>query len=369
MKIAQVSPLYESVPPKLYGGTERIVSYLTGALVALGHDVTLYASGDSETSAKLRPACARSLRLEGLCADGNADHVVLAERVFREAGEFDFVHAHIDYLAFSLFRRMHTPHVTTLHGRLDIPNLQDLYREFSDEPVVSISDRQRLPLKHANWQATVHHGLPENLYRYCQRGGDYLAFIGRINPEKKIEDAIEVSRRTGVPLKIAAKVDRVDREYYECKIKPLLVPPAEYIGEIGEHEKSEFLGNALALLFMVDWPEPFGLAMTEAMACGTPILARRRGSVPEIVEPGVNGFVVETVDEAVRMVPQISNLSRKRCREIFEERFTARRMAQDYVAVYERLRGIPRIERMHPALVEEKRGAPVTIAPDLPFGK
>ncbi len=337
LKIAQVAPLYESVPPKLYGGTERVVSHLTEALVELGHDVTLYASGDSITKAKLRPVCPRALRLDKHSIDGNADHVLLAEKCFQESSEFDVVHSHIDYGAFPLLRRMATPHVTTLHGRLDVPNLQNLYREFADEPVISISDYQRRPLAWANWQKTVYHGLPEKLYTLHEKPGSYLAFLGRISPEKRVDDAIEVARRVGLPLKIAAKVDKVDREYFEAVIKPLLGGDAEFIGEIGEDEKNEFLGNALALLFMIDWPEPFGLAMIESLACGTPVIARSHGSVPEVIENGAGGFVVQNIDEAVQAVKDIPHLSRKHCREIFEERFTSARMAKDYVAAYENL--------------------------------
>jgi glycosyltransferase involved in cell wall biosynthesis len=337
LKIAQVAPLYESVPPKCYGGTERVVSYLTEALVNLGHDVTLYATGDSVTSAKLRPACRNAIRLDESSIDGHADHVLLAEKVFQESGAFDIVHSHIDYGAFPLLRRMETPRLTTLHGRLDIPNLQNLYREFDDEPIVSISNRQRIPLSWANWQATVYHGMPEKLYTLNESPGGYLAFLGRISPEKRVEDAIEVARRAGIPLKIAAKVDKTDREYFEAIIRPLLHDGVEFIGEIGELEKNEFLGKALALLFMIDWPEPFGLAMVESLACGTPVIARNRGSVSEIIDHGVTGFVVENIEEAGKAIRQAGQLSRRRCREAFEKRFSASRMAADYLTVYEKL--------------------------------
>ena len=338
MKIAQIAPLFESVPPKLYGGTERVVSYLTEALVELGHDVTLYASGDSVTSATLRPACERSLRLDEESIDPCADHVYLAELVFQAAGEFDVVHSHIDYIAFPMLRRMKIPRLTTLHGRLDIPNLRNLYHEFSDEPVISISDHQRLPLSWANWQGTVYHGLPKHLYSFHDAPGKYLAFLGRISPEKRVDRAIEIAHRAGLPLKIAAKVDEADRPYFEAEIKPLLErADAELVGEIGEDGKSEFLGNALALLFPIDWPEPFGLVMIESFACGTPVIACRRGSVPEILEDGVTGLMVDNVDEAVKAVREISTLSRRRCREEFERRFTATRMARDYVSIYQEL--------------------------------
>jgi glycosyltransferase involved in cell wall biosynthesis len=338
MKIAQVAPLYERVPPKFYGGTERVVSYLTEALVDLGHDVTLYASGDSETTAHLRPACPRALRLDPTSVDPVADHVCLVERVFQESDEFEVVHSHVDYIGFPSFRRMETPHVTTLHGRLDIPNLRSLFREFSDVPVVSISDFQRRPLAWANWQATVYHGLPENLYTFRNAPGKYLAFLGRISPEKRVDSAIEIAKRVGIPLKIVAKVDKVDQQYFDAFIKPLLADPLiEFIGEIGEAEKNEFLGSAFALLFPVDWPEPFGLAMIEAMACGTPVVACRCGSIPEVLQPGVTGFIVDNAATAHLAVEQIGKLSRKRCREVFEERFTAKRMALDYLDVYERI--------------------------------
>ena len=337
LKIAQIAPLYESVPPKFYGGTERVVSYLTEALVGLGHEVTLYASADSVTTAKLRPVCRRALRLDKQSIDPGADHVLLAEKFFQESGEFDIVHSHMDYGAFPLLRRMETPHLTTLHGRLDAPNLQNLFREFVDEPLVSISNRQRGPLAWANWRATVYHGVPEKLYKFHEKPGGYLAFIGRINPEKRVEDAIEVARRAGLPLKIAAKVDKTDRDYYEAVIKPLLHTDVEFIGEIGELEKDEFLGNALALLFMIDWPEPFGLAMIEALACGTPVIARARGSVPEIIEHGLSGYIVENVLEAESAVHKISRLKRTHCRKIFEERFSSTHMARNYEKVYGKL--------------------------------
>ena len=343
LKIAQIAPLYESVPPKFYGGTERVVSYLTEALIHLGHEVTLYASGDSITRARLRPACRQALRLDKSSIDANADHVLLAEKVFQASGEFDIVHSHIDYGAFPLLRRMAVPHVTTLHGRLDIPNLQNLYHEFEDEPVVSISNHQRLPLSWVNWLATVYHGVPEKLYTLNEKPGKYLAFLGRISPEKRVEDAIEVARRAGLPLKIAAKVDKIDREYFVTVIKPLLHNGVEFVGEIGEAEKNEFLGNALALLFLIDWPEPFGLAMIESLACGTPVIARARGSVPEVIEHGASGFVVESIEEAQKAIHEIPRLSRKRCREIFEERFSSVCMARNYEAVYEQL--IRSIER------------------------
>jgi glycosyltransferase involved in cell wall biosynthesis len=338
MRIAQVAPLYESVPPKYYGGTERVVSYLTEALVKLGHEVTLYASGDSVTQARLRPICHRALRLDKQSVDPVADHVYLAEQVYQECSRYDVVHSHIDYLAYPLLRRMRTANLTTLHGRLDIPNLSNLYREFSDAQVVSISNYQRLPLSWANWLGTVYHGLPEELYTFREAPGGYLAFLGRISPEKRVDTAIEIAKQAGMPIKIAAKVDKVDREYFETLIKPLLNHPGiEYVGEIGEAEKDEFLGNAAALLFPIDWPEPFGLVMIEALACGTPVIARLHGAVPEVLEQGMTGFVIKDIPGAVQAVKRIPRLSRKKCRQVFEERFTSARMAKDYVAIYQRL--------------------------------
>jgi glycosyltransferase involved in cell wall biosynthesis len=338
VRIAQVAPLYESVPPKYYGGTERVVSYLTEALVKLGHEVTLYASGDSLTQATLRPGCKRSLRLDKTSTDPLANHIYLAEQVFQEAADFDIVHSHIDYVAFPLLRRMATPRVTTLHGRLDITNLVELFREFRDEPVISISRHQRLPLAWANWQATVPHGIPEDLYSFHPTPGAYLAFLGRVSPEKRLDRAIRIALRAGMPLKIAAKVDRPDRDYFNAKIKPLLRNrDIEFIGEIGEGEKNEFLGNAYALLFPIDWPEPFGLVMIEAMACGTPVIACPCGSVPEIIDPGINGFLAKDVSEAVRAVKSVPKLTRAGCRQAFEARFSATRMARDYTAIFEML--------------------------------
>ena len=338
MKIAQVAPLYESVPPKYYGGTERIVSYLTEELVREGHDVTLFASGDSVTAARLVAPVRRALRLDKNSIDSLAHHIVLLEEVTRRASRFDVIHYHIDYLHFPTSRRLGVPHVTTLHGRLDIPDLVPLYREFRDMPLVSISNAQRAPIPWANWQGTVYHGLPADLYAFHETPGDYLAFIGRISPEKRVDRAIRIARRARMKIRIAAKVDDVDREYFEEQIQPLLdESDAEYIGEIGEGEKRDFLGDAVALLFPIDWPEPFGLVMIEAMACGTPVIAYRHGSVPEVMEEGVTGFVVSGIDDAVRAVERVPSLSRRHCREVFEERFSAARMARDYVKIYERL--------------------------------
>jgi glycosyltransferase involved in cell wall biosynthesis len=338
MKIAQVAPLYESVPPKLYGGTERVVFNLTEELVRLGHDVTLFASGDSRTSAKLIAPCPQALRLDTTCRDQMAFHMVLLDQVFEQIKEFDIVHFHIDYLHYPLSRDSKAPHVTTLHGRLDLPELATLYRRFADVPLVSISDAQRRPIAWANWQGTVHHGLPRDLYEFHPAPGKYLAFIGRISPEKRVDRAIEIACLSGLPLKIAAKVDPADRKYYEQEIRPLLDRPGvEFIGEIGEHQKSDFLGNALALLFPIDWPEPFGLVMIESLACGTPVVAWRCGSVPEVIDEGVTGFICDSIDRAAEAVERVRQLDRAGCRRQFESRFLVGRMAADYVRIYERL--------------------------------
>jgi glycosyltransferase involved in cell wall biosynthesis len=338
MRIAQVAPLYESVPPKYYGGTERVVSYLTEELVHQGHEVTLFASGDSVTRARLIAACRRSLRLDKHCVDRLAHQILMLEHVLRRADEFDIIHFHVDYLHFPLSRRQPITHVTTLHGRLDIPDLVPLYQEFRDMPVISISNGQREPLAWANWQATVYHGVPADMYRFRAESGGYLAFLGRISPEKRADRAIEIAKRVQIPLKVAAKVDRVDKEYFESVVEPLLRHPlVEFVGEIGDGEKDEFLGNAYALLFPIDWPEPFGLVMIEAMACGTPVIAYRGGAVSEVMEQGHTGFIVKGLEDAVEAVLRVGELSRKRCREVFEQRFTATRMAHDYVQVYKRL--------------------------------
>lgn len=338
MKIAQVAPLYESVPPQLYGGTERVVSYLTEELVRQGHDVTLFASGDSVTSARLISTCLRSLRLDPDCVDQIAHHLVMLEEVFRRADDFDVIHFHVDYFHFPWSRRYPVRHLTTLHGRLDLTDLVPLYREYAEMSVVSISDDQRKPLPWLNWLATVHHGLPPDLHACFDGAGEYLVFLGRISPEKGLDRAIEIADRAGLPFKIAAKVDKADREYFEQAIRPLLDQPhVDFVGEVGEEEKGKLLGGARALLFPIDWPEPFGMVMIEAMACGTPIIAFRRGSVPEVMVEGRSGFVCDNVDEAVAAVGRLSEVSRQEVRRVFEERYTAERMARDYVAIYQRL--------------------------------
>jgi glycosyltransferase involved in cell wall biosynthesis len=338
MRIAQVAPLFESVPPKYYGGTERVVSFLTEELVRQGHDVTLFASGDSVTHAHLVSGSRRASRLDKHSIDPLALQVLMLERVYQLGSAFDVIHFHIDYMHFPISRCHRRAHVTTLHGRLDIPELVPLYKEFRDMPVVSISNAQRAPLPSANWIATVYHGLPEDLFRFQPNAGTYLAFLGRISPEKRVDRAIEIARRLDMPIKIAAKVDLVDSDYFEAVIEPLLRDPrVEFVGEIGEGEKEEFLGNAYALLFPIDWPEPFGLVMIEALACGTPIIAYERGSVPEVISQGENGFIVTDIEDAADAARRIPALSRRRCRELFNERFTAQRMASDYLKVYEQL--------------------------------
>ncbi len=336
LRIAQVSPLYESVPPALYGGTERIVSYLTEELVGLGHDVTLFASGDSISRARLVAPCTRALRLREV-VDPLPYHLVMLESVYRRAREFDVVHFHIDYLHFPATRRQGTPHVTTLHGRLDLPDLVPLYAEYSEMPIVSISMAQRAPLPGAGWIGNIHHGLPAELH-HAGPGGDYLAFVGRISPEKGLDRAIEIAARAGMRLVIAAKIDRADREYYATHIAPLLAHAhVEFLGELGEADKGALLRGARALLFPIDWPEPFGLVMIEAMACGTPVIAFRRGSVAEVVDDGVTGFIVDSVDDATAAIARLDELRRDEIRHHFEARFTSARMARDYVDLYHHL--------------------------------
>jgi glycosyltransferase involved in cell wall biosynthesis len=339
MRIAQIAPLSESVPPRLYGGTERIVSYLTDELVRLGHEVTLFASGDSVSSANLVPCAPMALRLDSNVHDPIPYYMLMLDRVRERADEFDFLHFHIDQFHFPLFRPMAARTVTTLHGRQDLPDLKPLYFGFSEMPLVSISNHQRTPVSTSNFAATIYHGLPLNLLQptYNPRGG-YLAFLGRISPEKGPDRAIALAQALGIPLKIAAKVDKVDQEYFREQIEPLLQSSGvEFVGEINEREKMEFLGEARALLFPVEWPEPFGLVMIEAMACGTPVLAFRRGSVPEIVDPGVTGAIADGMADAVRLLPQVLALDRRKVRRGFEERFSATRMARDYVQLYRSL--------------------------------
>ena len=342
MRIAQVAPLTESVPPQAYGGTERVVSYLTEELVQLGHQVTLYASGDSVTSAELRACSERALRLDPGIADPvriyEESHERMMQRVLAEAGEFDLIHFHIGWHEFPHFMCSATPCVTTMHGRLDVPDMNQRLRQFIGFPLISISNDQRRPISDANWVGTIYHGQPDTLTVHGAPKRDYLAFLGRISPEKRPDLAIQIAQRAGWPIKIAAKVDPVDRVYFETQIRPLLaLPGVDFIGEVGEADKMRFLAGAHALLFPIDWPEPFGLVMIEAIACGTPVIAFRRGSVPEVIENGLTGFVVDSVDQAVRTVPQIEHLDRQVLRAVFRNRFSVKRMAADHVALYKQL--------------------------------
>jgi glycosyltransferase involved in cell wall biosynthesis len=339
MRIAQIAPLTEAIPPKLYGGTERVVSWLTEELVELGHEVTLFASGDSVTKARLEPMWPRALRLDGSVRDPMAPHMSMLELVMRRANEFDILHFHLDYYPFSMFSRQPTPFITTLHGRLDLPEHQLVFDTFTSMPVISISQSQRRPVPQARWVGNIPHGLPENLLKPLPVEPSYLAVLGRIAPEKAIDRAIRIAQRCRLPLKIAAKVDRADVDYFKHQIKPMLkLPDVEYIGEIDDSQKSAFLSGAKALLMPIDWPEPFGLVMIEAMACGTPVIAYASGSVPEIVEEGVTGFVVKDETGACEAVQKgLGRLSRPKIRKRFEARFTARRMADDYLAVYDSL--------------------------------
>ncbi|MFC1601998.1 glycosyltransferase family 4 protein [Pseudomonadota bacterium] len=336
MKIAQVSPLFESVPPRTYGGTERIVHYLTEELVHQGHEVTLFASGDSQTSAELRSVTPEALRLGNKCRDVMTWHTLQLATVAQEAEDYDIIHFHTDFFHFPLWRQMYVPQVTTLHGRLDLPDLPAVYTEFQDMSVISISDSQRLPLPMAYWAGTVYNGTPKDLYDFESKAGSYFAFLGRISPEKGVEVAIKIALQTGVPLKIAAKIDSFDQPYFDtCIRRQLEHPLIEYIGEVNEHEKNELLGGALALLFPIDWPEPFGLVMIEAMACGTPVIAYRHGSVPEVMADGVTGYIVANLDEALAAVERIEAIDRRACRRHFENYFTAQHMAEDYLQIYD----------------------------------
>lgn len=338
MRIAQIAPLFESVPPQGYGGTERVVSYLSEALVAMGHDVTLFAAGDSVTSAELVAVVPRSLRQAPGRPEWLMWHTQMLDRVFEQAADFDLVHFHTDFLHYPLARHCRTPTVTTMHGRLDLPDLAALHRHFTDQALVSISDHQQSQMPEARWVATVHHGLPAELHRERDGRGGYFAFIGRISPEKRVDRAIEIAIACNTRLRIAAKVDAADQAYFEVEIRPLLDHPLiEFVGEIGEDAKDEFLGGARAMLFPIDWPEPFGLVMIESLACGTPVIAYRRGSVPEVMQDGVNGFIVNNQAEAIAAARRIGQIDRAACRRSFEARFTADRMARQYVNVYRSL--------------------------------
>jgi glycosyltransferase involved in cell wall biosynthesis len=338
LRIAQIAPLVESVPPRLYGGTERVVSWLTEELVAQGHRVTLFASGDSQTAAELHPVVPRALRLDGI---GNSIpyNLIMLDHVARRMAEFDVLHFHIDFFHYPVFRNMAEKTVTTLHGRQDLPEMPDIYRAFSHMPLVSISNDQRRPVPPVNWMGTVYHGLPHNLFREGAGTGGYLAFLGRICPEKGPLDAIEIARRAGMRLRMAAKVDPVDRDYFEQVVGPVLArsPHVEFVGEIDDGRKQEFLASARALLFPIRWPEPFGLVMIEAMACGTPVVAFRQGAVPEVLEDGLTGFVVDTIEDAVVALSRLDELFRPSIRSRFEERFSAAAMGREYCAIYRRL--------------------------------
>jgi len=339
MRIAQVAPLFERVPPVTYGGTERVVAYLTDALVELGHDVTLFASGDSCTRARLVPAAPQSLRLDTACRDTMAPQIRELELVSRMAHRFDVIHFHTGFLHLPLTRHLPAPCVTTMHGRLDFGELAPMMGDFADAPFVSISNHQRRPYPNQNWCATVYHGLPPRLLPFRARPDDYVAFVGRISPEKRVDRAIEIARRAGLELRVAAKIDAVDKEYFDREIAPLMDQPhVRYLGEIGEQEKAQLMGAARALLFPIDWPEPFGMVVIEALSCGTPVIAWPDGSVPELLEPGVTGWIVDSIDDAVEALAHVDEIDRAACRTAFEQRFTAARMAGDYVAVYKRLR-------------------------------
>ena len=338
MRIALVAPLYESVPPKFYGGTERVVAILANELVELGHDVTIFASGDSVTTAKLVPITQKSLRLDENCVDQLAPQILMVEKVFEDTSRFDLIHFHIDHVQLPYIRRHTIPALSTFHGRLDIPDLVPLYKEFREIPFSSISNSQREPLPWLNWQGTVYHGLRKDAFQFHPEHRGYLAFLGRISPEKGIENAVEIARRTGLQLKIAAKISDVDKKYFEEQIKHLFDDPfVEYVGEIDETKKDKFIGDAFATLFPIAWPEPFGLVMIESMACGTPVIAFRRGSVSEVMVEGQSGHIVTNVEEAVQAVKKLDSFDRRNCRRVFEERFLSTRMTRDYVKIYKRL--------------------------------
>ncbi|TWG97927.1 glycosyltransferase involved in cell wall biosynthesis [Mesorhizobium sp. J18] len=362
MKIAQIAPLAERCPPRLYGGTERIVSYLTEELVRQGHEVTLFASGDSITNAELVPCCDMALRLNPTVRDPLPYHSVMLEQVRRRAAEFDILHFHIDYLHYPMAASFSNKMVTTLHGRLDLPDIKPFYSVFPHYPLISISDDQRRPMPRVNWAGTVYHGLPKDLLPFTEvPDGDYLAFLGRISPEKRPDRAIEIAARAGMKLKIAAKIDKADQTYWDEIIAPMVAnhPNVEFIGEINEHQKADFLGNARALLFPIDWPEPFGLVMIEAIACGTPVIAFRNGSVPEVIDDGLTGFIVDNLDDAVAAVSKVDSLERSAVRSVFEERFTIERMALDYLAIYRELAGV---EHTLPIAVYDGKGTEGRVA-------
>jgi len=338
VRIAQIAPLFECVPPRSYGGTERVVSHLTDALVELGHEVTLFASADSRTRARLVPTRTQALRLDNNHVDPAAAIALHLEKVYQRAGEFDVLHFHLDHSHFSIARRESWPQLSTIHNRVDVPDVAALFSDFREMPIVSISEAQRRLLPHARWLGTVHHGLPPRLHQFRAKGGDYFAFVGRVSPEKGLDRAIRIAKRTGRRLKIAAKIDPCNRDYFDREIRPFLSDPdMEFLGELADREKDELIGGASALLFPIRWPEPFGLVMIEALACGTPVIAYGEGSVPEILRHGVTGFVVSGEEEAIDAAGRIGAIDRRDCRMEFERRFTADRMARDYVAIYEKI--------------------------------
>lgn len=342
MKIAQVAPLWESVPPVLYGGTERVVSFITEELVRQGHEVTLFASGDSTTKAKLIPMCPEALRPSKVITNYDAPVTTMLEKAFGDAREFDLTHSHLEFLPFPLAKHSPTPVLTTLHARLDLPELLPLFRQFSQMPLVSISNAQREPIPWANWQATIHHGLPNDLYAPHANAGKYLVFLGRVAPEKGLDQAIEIAKRVDMPLRIGAKIDPTNAAYYHAVIEPLLDHPLiEFVGEVTDLEKDDLLGDAYAMLAPYDWPEPFGLVFIESLACSTPVIAYRRGSIPEIIDHGVTGFTCDTLEEMVQSVSHVSLLDRTRCRQAFDARFSAERMVKEYLRVYEQMLGVP----------------------------
>jgi glycosyltransferase involved in cell wall biosynthesis len=362
MKIAQVSPLIESVPPRGYGGIERVVHYLTEELVARGHEVTLFASGDSKTSADLVSVTNRSLRHDGNHQEPLYWHMIQMAEIVRLADKFDIVHFHIDTLHYALWRNITTPQVTTLHHRTDNEELKTLYREYDDMSIISISDSQRKPIPHAKWAGTVYNGVPRENYTFCGSHGEYFAFLGRLAPEKGPEVAIEIAKRSNTPLKIAAKIDRVDQKYFTEIIEPLLDHPLiEFIGEVNEKEKDEFLGNAKALLFPINWPEPFGLVMTESMACGTPVIAFRRGSVEEIIVDGKTGFIVDNVEQALEATMALETIDRKNCRTHFEEKFSVSVMTDGYLEIYRNLTHDSETPRWTVPIVTENDVEPVSL--------
>ncbi|MCB0322104.1 MAG: glycosyltransferase family 4 protein [Bdellovibrionales bacterium] len=353
MRIAQLAPVWESVPPKKYGGSERVVHWLTEELVRRGHHVTLYASGDSETSAELRAICDQAVRLHDSMEDGEALHMVMMDRVRREASQFDVIHSHLESRGYPVLRTLQTPSLSTIHSRLDLPEASAVYDEFREVPLVSISNAQRTPVPQARWVKTVYHGMPNELFRFGSGDAGHLAFVGRICSEKRPDRAIEIAKRTGLRLLIAAKLEAAQEEYFDIHVRPHLSEQIQYLGEVDHREKEELLRSARALLFPIDWPEPFGLVMTEAFACGTPVVAWRCGSVPEVVKDGVDGFIVDSIEEAVSAVQHTANLDRKSCRTSFEERFSAEVMTDGYLEAYEQLEFAANgIRRREPLLAE-----------------